>query len=375
MLERHHIALALGALALATAASACAGGSDTVPGTGGSATTSSSGSTGGGTTSSSASSGGAGGTGGAPVSACKPSDDVVLAVKQLYFGDTNWDDTMNTTEGWKQYGLDIDGKTSVATSTDLCLPAGGGAASVAYPDAPGGVDNSFGKNVLPVFLQNIPILSQQANNALANGDFSILIRLVKLGPGAEQGNIPAKVYGGAYLPTTPFFDGTDCWPATPESLSTPTDIESAKLSFPASTMTLNRWDSVSTGDLELTLQLLGFQGKAIIHHARIVMELDADHKGTQKGIISGVLDTEEFVAAINQLMFAFDPKNCSGNTPIVQEIDTKLRQASDIMADGTQNPAATCTGISIGLGFKAAAVQFGPIGDPLVPPADPCATP
>lgn len=372
MLERHRIAIMLGALALAAVAPACAGGTDTVPGTGGSATTSSTSGTGGATTSTT-STGGTGGTGGGPSDGCKTSNDVVLAVKQLYFGDTNWDDTANPTDGWKQFGLDIDGKTSTAASTDVCLPAGGGSASVAYPDAPGGVDNSFGKNVLPVFLQNIPILSQQANNALLNGDFSILIRLVDLAPGPEQAKIPAKVYGGAFLPTTPFFDGTDCWPATPESLATPTDIESAKLSFPNSTMTLNRWDSVTTGDFVLQLQLLGFQGKAVIHNARIVMELDPDHKGTQRGIISGVLDTEEFVAAIDQLMFAFDEANCSGNTPLVQMINTKLRQASDIMKDGTQDPAATCNGISIGLGFKAAQVRFGPIGDPLAPQPDPCA--
>ncbi|MFT3772654.1 MAG: hypothetical protein QM820_45260 [Minicystis sp.] len=373
MLERHRLS-ALAAIALGAIAPACATGSDTVPGTGGNAAQSSSSSGAGGMTTATGTGGAGGsGTGGAaPANGCKPSGDTVLAINRLYFGDTNWDDTPNTSNGWKLYGLDIDGKASTGSSTDVCLPAYGGAASIAYPDGPNGLDNAFGKNVLPVFLQSIPALASQANQALSNGDFTILIRLGALGSAPDQGSISTKVYGGAFLSTIiPAFDGNDCWPVAPESLVTSTDIESAKLTYPASSLTLNRWDSVGTGDLDLTLQVLGFQGHAIIHHARIVMDLDADHQGTQKGIISGVLDTEEFVAAINKLMASFDPANCSPNANM-QAVDTLIRQASDIMKDGTQDPASACTGISIGLGFKAKRVQFGAIGSPLAPKPDPC---
>jgi hypothetical protein len=376
MLERPRLIVALaatGALALGAAAPACASGSDTTPGAGGSTSSSSASSSSGATTTTAPGTGGGGGAGGGgPVNACKASGDTVLAVDRLYFGETNWDDTPNPTNGWRLFGLDIDGKSSTASSTDVCQPAFGGAASVAYPDGPGGLDNSFGKNILPTFVQNIPALTSQANAALINGDFTILLRLGGLGAAPDQGSIPAKVYGGAFLTTsTPLFDGTDCWPVAPESLSDPADIESAKLSFPQSSLTGDHWDSVGTGDLFLTLQVLGFQGHVTVHHARLVMDLDADHLGTQKGIISGVLDTEEFVAAINTLMSSFDPQNCA-NPPGVQAIDTIIRQASDLMKDGTQNPAATCDGISIGLGFKAARVQFGMLGDPLDPKPDPC---
>jgi hypothetical protein len=311
------------------------------------------------------------GTGGGPTNGCRQADEVVLAVDRLYFGDTNWDDTQNTSTGWELFGLDIDGKASTGTSTDVCKPVAGSSASDVHTDGPSGLDNAFGKNVLPVFLANIPVLSSQANAALANGDFSILIRLVGLGKGPTQDAISAKVYGGAYLPVQPLFDGTDCWPAAPESLSDAKDIESAKLTYPASTINQDKWDSVSTGDLELTLQVLGYQGRAVIHHARIVMDLDPDHDGTQKGIISGVLDTEEFITAINKLMASFDPQYCAQGT-YVQMIDNDIRGASDIMKDATQDPTAVCNGISIGLGFKAARVQFGSIGDPLAPKPDPC---
>jgi hypothetical protein len=377
MLERHRLSAAIAVLGLAGGAafSACAGGNETTTGTGGGggATTSSSTTgSGGATTSSSTTTSSSGtGTGGGPTNGCRQADEVVLAINHLYFGDTNWDESPNTQTGWENFGLDIDGLTSTAASTDVCKPAAGASASKVHPDGPNGLDNGFGKNVLPVFLANIPVLSQQANASLMNGDFSILIRLVGLGTGPTQDAIPAKVYGGAYLDVPPNFDGNDCWPVTPESLSDATDIESAKASYPASTNNLNHWDSVSTGDIDLTLQVLGYQGHAVIHHARVVMDFDPDHNGTQKGIISGVLDTEEFVAAINKLMQSFDPANCTNGT-FVQMIDTQIRQASDIMKDGTQNASATCDGISIGLGFRAARVQFGTIGDPLTPKPDPC---
>jgi hypothetical protein len=299
------------------------------------------------------------------------STDYMYAIDKLYFGDTNWDDTPNPSAGWQNFGLDIDGLTSDASSTDVCKPAAGGSATDAYPDGPSGLDNSFGKNILPVFLQSIPSLPSQANLALTNGDFSILIRLNGLGAQPTQTGIPAALYGGAYLDVPPVFDGTDCWPVTPESLNDPTDIESAKASFPSSVLGSDHWDSVSTGDLDLTLQVLGFQGHAVIHHARVTMILDADHNGTQRGIISGILDTEEFVAAINKLMASFDPTNCAMTT-LVQQIDAVIRQASDIMKDGTQDPSKTCDGVSIGLGFHAARTQFGTIGDPVTPAPDPC---
>jgi hypothetical protein len=44
------------------------------------------------------------------------------------------------------------------------------------------------------------------------------------------------------------------------------------------------------------------------------------------------------------------------------------------MKDGTQDPTATCDGISIGIGFDASVVQLGAIADPAPPATDPCAT-
>ena len=370
MLNRHRIWALVAALSLA--APACAGGSDTLPGTGGgqggattTTTTTTAGGSGGGTA------GSGGGTGGTmPMNGCKPSNDTVLAVDRLFFGDSDWNDIMDA-NAWTLFGLDVDGVDSMGTATGVCQPSAGASVTAVHTDGPNGLDNAFGKNLLPVFVQSIPSLTFQANAAIVNGDFTILFRLGGLGAGPDQGSIPGKVYSGAFLPSVPEFNGKDCWPVAPESLTDPADIESAKLSFPASAMSNHQWDSVSTGDLNLTLQVFSFQGHLTIHHARVVMDLDPDHQGTQRGTISGVLDTEEFVAAIDNLMAQFDPANC-GASQLVTTTNQQIRRASDIMKDGTQDPTKTCDGITIGLGFKAAKVQFGTLGDALEPPLDPC---
>src|SRR5262249_24452169 len=154
-------------------------------------------------------------------------------------------------------------------STDLCMPSSGAVAAYAYPDGPNGLDNAFGKNLLPLFLQSIPDLSFEANRAITNGDFTILIRIAKLGAGADQGSLLSKGYTGAITDDIPKFDGTDCWTIAPESLTDVHDIESASLVFPMSSLANNYYDSGTGGDLPLTLKVLDFEGRAVIHRARI----------------------------------------------------------------------------------------------------------
>ena len=49
-----------------------------------------------------------------------------------------------------------------------------------------------------------------------------------------------------------------------------------------------------------------------------------------------------------------------------------IRQASDILKDGTQDPNEECDGISVGLGFEAKAVVVGDIAPAPQPVPDPC---
>src|SRR5215207_5340629 len=108
MIRSYLLAAGVSAVSIGMAASAGCGGTD-VAGTGGSG----------------------GADGGPPAVHALPPDapppkapdgatDVTFAIKKLYLGDTKRDGTADKVNGWKEYGFDIDGKISTATSTDLC---------------------------------------------------------------------------------------------------------------------------------------------------------------------------------------------------------------------------------------------------------------
>jgi hypothetical protein len=88
-------------------------------------------------------------------------------------------------------------------------------------------------------------------------------------------------------------------------------------------------------------------------------------------VIAGAIETEQFVNELQKVAGSFDLSLCSGST--FDSIAAQIRQASDIMSDGTNgDPAKTCNAISIGIGFDASAVALGVVAAPTPPPIDPC---
>ena len=70
----------------------------------------------------------------------------------------------------------------------------------------------------------------------------------------------------------------------------------------------------------------------------------------QGGVLSGILPTEEAVSAVVTFATAMKPGIDSQTLTVFEDA---VRQASDILVDGTQDPTKACDGISIGLGFTA----------------------
>lgn len=314
--------------------------------------------------------GGQGGAGGSSAGCPVKTEGVVLAVNKLLIGDTNPDGSPNTANGWKQYGFNVDGLVSTAMSVDLCKPKQGANPSNVYPDGDNGNDNSFGKNVLPIFLAMAPNFSGIVNQAIASGDATIIAHLDGLGPGSDMPSLVSRIYNGADLGDSPKLDGTDCWPVTEESLTDPALIESAKATYSASSVAGNVWSSGGNATFELFLPIFGFSVKLTIYEARFAMTLDPDHGGATAGQIGGVLDTEEFVTEMMKAFASFDSSLCGSAT--ADAIANQIRQASDILKDGTQDPAQECNAISIGLGFTMEQIGLGGIAPGAPPFADPC---
>jgi len=329
-----------------------------------------------GTTSSSSSSG----TGGSDVHAEPPAPGsggpangagaTVFAVTRLYMGDTDRDGTPDPANGWRQYGFDLDGKISTAQSVDLCKPQGNAPPKNVYGDGYGGIDNSWGKNILPIMLGLTSDFSAKVNESIASGHGTLLLDLEQLGPAADYNPLLGRLYQSGDLGQSPAWAGNDHWPIAPESLVSASDITSAKVSMPLSYLVGNTWVGSYQGDIVLKLPVSGFELDLPIHRPVLVMQLDAAHQSATMGTIAGVINTEAFVQILKQVAGTFDPSLCSG--PTLDSITAQIRQASDILSDGSQDPTKVCDAISIGVGFDAVADQLGAVGPATPPPPNPC---
>jgi hypothetical protein len=281
-------------------------------------------------------------------------------VTKLSFGEGNSGE-------WKKVGFNIDGKVSTGTSTDVCKPNAGGSASTAHPDGDMGIDNSFGKNLLPQILALYPTWVSDINYSLTHGLFTVLLKMECLPPMGDISGMTTKLFGGTKLGATPKFDGTDMWPVAPELLADPMDPQSSTILFPNCSVMGTTFDTGPNATFILSVPITTASKTATIkltlYSAQVKMTLAADRKSATLGMIGGVLNTEEFVTEVKKVGSLLGL--CG--TALFDGLLTQIRQASDILADGTQDPTKTCDGISMGLGFEMKEVQIGSVGAPTPP--------
>ncbi|MRG96997.1 hypothetical protein GF068_34490 [Polyangium spumosum] len=349
-----HWALAFVTTVITAAAVGCGGGvdSDNTGGRGGSGGA-------GGSTSSSSSSGSGGeggdGGGGGAVASCPTKEGTVFAVRELFFGEGNSGE-------WKKFGFNVDGQVSTGLSSDVCMPNSGGSAQNAHPDGDDGIDNSFGKNLLPTILSLYPTWVQDVNNGIQNGNFTALTKVECLPASGDAPALNTLLFGGTALGAMPKFDGTDTWPVEPALLSDPMDPLSTTITFPKSSVTGTLYDSGKNVQVILSVPVRTANDstsiKLTLYSARMTMNLSDDRKSATSGMIGGVLNTEEFVAEVNKIGALL---SLCGN-PLFDNLVNQVRQASDILTDGSQDPTKTCDGISMGLGFDMVEAQLGDVG-------------
>jgi hypothetical protein len=300
-------------------------------------------------------------------------DERTFALNALYLGEADRSGVKNK-DAWKSYGYNLDGlitKVEKNDSPDLakvCNRAQGAPAPV-HQDGNEGIDNAFGKEILKLLDPFAPTPSKSITNAIVKGDFTIMLKVKGLTDDAAQTNTGLSgtlLVGGAFSDTgaTPTFSPSDDWPfrASPQ--------------VPINGAYINKGVFVN-GAGGATVQLsLNIQGQTLtltINKALITFT----HKPPNDivdGTIAGVIGTQEFVDGISSVAGSFDESLCEGTT--VEGIKDSIRQASDMLADGSQAPGVACTGISVGLGFTGKRVgnptKNVPEGE--VPP-NPCNNP
>jgi hypothetical protein len=251
---------------------------------------------------------------------------------------------------WRSYGEDLDKDATTESSAGTCRLAAGAPASV-RADGNGGIDNSFGANVLPVLMANgFAIPSLQWSESIQQGAArAVLVRLAAPS---------ASIRIGALLPMAPDFNsGMGAWAVSSlftSELVFATDFGEAH--GQSITDVLPLFIPYDKGVLVLRLHRFSFRGTP-----------SADGKALGTGSLAGILDTDELVEAVRQAIGGTKPAVCTA----FDAIAASIRLARDIMSDGSSNPMVDCDAISIGLGFEGAAIDFGPVtNDP--GPAKPC---
>lgn len=284
-------------------------------------------------------------------------ESTVLAGTKLFFGEGN-------SGQWKKFGFNVDGLVSSTASQDVCKPNANAAPFTPYPDGDDGIDNSFGKNLLPQIVSLYPNWVTDINNGIKAGTFDVLMKMECLPPMGDVAQFTTKLFGGTKLGKVPKFDGTEKWPVAPELLSDLMDPDSSVIRFEKSSVKGSTFDTGSKETFILTVPVMtqtkSTSIKLTLYSARTTMILSADRKSATGGMIGGVLNTEEFVAEIKKIGALLGL--CDGS--LFTNLVNSVRQASDIMADGTQDPNKTCDGISMGLGFEMKEVLLGEIGPP-----------
>jgi hypothetical protein len=309
--------------------------------------------------------------------------DTVLAISKLYLGDVDPDGTPDKSNGWKFFGYDLDGQNDTPTTVHHCQPNSMAPFKNISVNGNNGIDNAFGHTILPIILGLSSSASMKINDSIAMGAFTVMLDMEKLGSGTDYQGLTTQLFAGGNLGMTPKWDGTDKWPVAPELLNDGMTIASgSKVQFPMSYVTSNTWVSGGKGNVTLALSVSGFTLSLTISNAQLSLQMAPDHTSGVKGVIAGVLNTDELTSQLQMVAGSFDPTLCSGS--VIGSIITQIKQASDIMSDGTQGPAGctatgtgasacpTCDGISIGLGFEAKAVQLGMVAPAAACKPNPC---
>lgn len=310
----------------------------------------------------------------APPSDGPPSgDDVIHAVSKLFVGESDRSGNVDS-NAWKEIGFDIDGWSSTAKQGYHCTPAAGAKANDIRVDGKNGIDNSFGKNIVNGILASLTANpSEQVSSSISEGSFSLVLKIEKLGDAANGTGIKTQLFAVAGTKDGDKYKapGDDWssyqWHPFPEVLN---GDGTSKVSFPDSYINNNIWVSGSKNTVSLQLSISGFDLKLDINKAQLAVDL-SDRKNGTNGTIGGVLATEQLVDGLKKIAGSFDTKFCSDVTALDGILDS-VRQASDILQDGTQDPSKECNGISIGLAFDTKVSGLGEAA-PASESKDPCA--
>jgi hypothetical protein len=317
-------------------------------------------------------------SGGSPTSASHN-----YAIHTLYLGDTDRTGVTNSA-AWKAYGYNLDNLVTTKSSSDVCTLAAG-ASKTTQADGNGGIDNSFGENILPIVITTAGSdAASRINTSIQDGSFTIMTYVTGFDDTAGStasatGLTGLLLAGGSYANAhdggAPTWDTTTHWPIVPTIMNgcsattgcgsgctygsaagacAVNPLTAATITFPQAYQAGGTFVNGSPSSLSLNLSIGGQSLSINVHSALITFQPKAPGSITD-GTIAGVLITDELVNALQSVAGNISTSLCSGSA--FQSIAQQIDQASDIVIDTSSGAVSNssgvmCNGISIGLGFE-----------------------
>jgi hypothetical protein len=280
-----------------------------------------------------------------------------FALTKLLLGETSRDG-QESTSAWKAYGYDLDGKVSARGASDVCSPAPSGLSAISVVDGDDGIDNAFGAQLIPLLQTFTAKPSAAVTASIQSGRYTYLLETVGLTDDAAQTNtgMTMQVFLGAPLEQPPQLAPGFAWPAATGTLVGGALGAGALTRYQGAYATAGRWVAAPGAPLVLHLDLGVDRNQARIPAIDLpirgaVVTFEHPTSGTvTNGTIAGVIATEDVVTAALPFMRHVA---CGSD---LSSVETLIRGASDIRADGTNAAGAPCDAISIGIGFEAVEV-------------------
>jgi hypothetical protein len=301
-----------------------------------------------------------------------------FALHTIHLGDEPG--TCSDGTSWCQYGYNLDGQNTQVNGATIqsgsCTPVAD-ANPLNEQDGPGGLDNSFGPNIVNTLLEAVVSNpSQTLDTSIAAGHFTVMMDITGLlaTPGQNSTGITGMLLAGVNFAQSPnastavpTFTTADNWPVDPSYVTGSTAGQPLPSGFTSTVTFTGAYDangtfvSGSPTNVTLTLSVSGQQIVVPVQHATITFT----HPGVQdggatadthlsSGIIAGIVDAQKLVTSITAVAGNFNI--CGGST--LTTLQQSILKAADIMDDASYSPSTPCNGVSIGLGFEAD--QIGP---------------
>jgi hypothetical protein len=286
------------------------------------------------------------------------------ALMQLFMGDTDRNGNPSRT-AWQSFGYNLDAKATTVSSTDVCslIP---GASRQVQQDGNGGIDNSWGANLMPLLLTIDAETTAHTNGAIEDGDWTSMTYVVGFDDAAGNqtsalGLTGVQLTGARYPGGPPPWNPTTNWPVDPVSVQgcsypagcTPGTSPLANALFKFSGFQ-NKGEFSIGAPRPLTVPLafggvrlsLNIQSAFMTFHPKVP-------GAVTDGTIAGVILASDLASQFAEQLSPTPPL-CTSTA--YQTMVQQIEQMADILLDGTtvSNTSGTaCNAISIGLGFNA----------------------